>query len=229
MTPAAFLAHLVNEGASLTVAGDRIRVEAPIGMLTPAVKRALADNKAALLGLLRFADEYRAVLADAGMDEAAFRDAQARLIDELGPALATAIHRSVDGAYSTESRISVPPRPSRSDAEAAETGLPVGDKPWKAEERRAAGLCGGTRFPANGGGRVDFEGSAYVGQVKHVRRLSLAGLEALAVEVASIGAAQGKAGVVVVKRRAGSGCLTTRLVVMTDDTFKRLTGKSRHE
>jgi hypothetical protein len=80
----------------------------------------------------------------------------------------------------------------------------------------------GTRYPANGGGRVDFEGPAYVGQVKHVRRLSLAALEALAVEVADIGTAQGKTGVVIVKRRAGIGCPTTRLVVMTDATFQRL-------
>jgi hypothetical protein len=55
---------------------------------------------AALLAhlVMRFADEYRAVLADATMDDAAFRDAQIRLIDELGPPLATAIHRRVDGA-----------------------------------------------------------------------------------------------------------------------------------
>lgn len=102
----------------------------------------------------------------------------------------------------------------------------MSDKPWKAEERRAAALCGGTRFGANGGGRVDFEGPAYVGQVKHVRRLSLAALEALAVEIANIGTAQGKAGVVIVKRRAGSGCPTTRLVVMTDATFQRLADRA---
>jgi hypothetical protein len=69
---------------------------------------------------------------------------------------------------------------------------------------------------------VDFEGPAYVGQVKHVRRLSLGALEALAVEVASIAATRRRAGVVIVKRRAGSGCPTTRLVVMTDATFQRL-------
>jgi hypothetical protein len=80
----------------------------------------------------------------------------------------------------------------------------VGDKPWKAEELQAAALCGGTRFPANGGGRVDIEGPAYLGQVKHVRRLSLAALETLAVEVANIAATRGKAGVVIVKRRAAA-------------------------
>lgn len=97
------------------------------------------------------------------------------------------------------------------------------DKPWKAEERRAAALCGGTRFPANVGGRLDFESERYVGQVKHVRRLSLATLERIAVETGRLGATRGKAGVVVVKRRAGCGHATARIVVMTDATFGRLT------
>lgn len=39
------------------------------------------------------------------------------------------------------------------------------------------------RYAANSGGRVDVEGPQVVAQVKHVRRLSLAALEALAVEV----------------------------------------------
>jgi len=101
----------------------------------------------------------------------------------------------------------------------------MSDKAWKAEERRAAALCRGTRFPANVGGRVDFEGTDFVGQVKHVRRLSLAALEALAVEVQRIGTTRAKAGVVVVKRRAGRGCPTVRLIVMTDETFERFTGR----
>jgi len=96
------------------------------------------------------------------------------------------------------------------------------DRPWKAEERRAAALCGGTRFPANVGGPLDFETERYVGQVKHVQRLSLAGLERLAVEVERLGDTRGKAGVVIVKRRAGCGHATARLVVMTDEGFRRL-------
>ncbi|MBI4637615.1 MAG: hypothetical protein HY727_14815 [Candidatus Rokubacteria bacterium] len=98
------------------------------------------------------------------------------------------------------------------------------DKPWKQEERRAAALCGGTRFPANVGGPLDFEGPGYVGQVKHVRRLPLAALEGLAGEVERIGLSRTppKAGVVVVKRRAGRGQRTTRLVVMTEAAFRAL-------
>ncbi len=46
---------------------------------------------------------------------------------------------------------------------------------------------GGTRYPANPGGRVDLEFDRYVAQVKHIARLSLAQLEALAVEIAGEG------------------------------------------
>lgn len=88
---------------SSVVVGDRLRVETPRGLLTPAVREALATNKAALLELLRFADEYRTVLKDTTMSQPAFHDAQARLIDELGPSLATAIHQSVEREYATGS------------------------------------------------------------------------------------------------------------------------------
>lgn len=99
------------------------------------------------------------------------------------------------------------------------------DRPWKAEERHVARLLGGQRYPANSGGRVDVESVHCLAQVKHVRRLSLAALERLAVEVERVGAMRTKAGVVVVKRRAGRGCPTARLVVMTDATFERLSGR----
>ncbi len=100
------------------------------------------------------------------------------------------------------------------------------DRPWKAEERQAAALLGGARFKANTGGALDFESdgyvgqmkhetNAYVGQVKHVRRLSLATLEALALEVKRI---------VVVKRRAGKGQTTPRLVVLTEAAWRELNG-----
>jgi len=97
-------------------------------------------------------------------------------------------------------------------------------RPWKRAERQAAALFGGRRFPANTGDAVDFETATVVGQVKHVRHLSLAGLEALAVEAERIGALRTlpKAGVVIVKRRAGRGRSTTRIVVMTDAAWRRL-------
>jgi hypothetical protein len=79
------------------------------------------------------------------------------------------------------------------------------DRPWKARERQVARLCGGQRYPANGGGRVDVEGPTVMAQVKHVRVLSLAAMEALAVEMESIGLERGKLGLVFVKRRAVGG------------------------
>lgn len=95
----------------------------------------------------------------------------------------------------------------------------MSDRPWKAEERRVAHLLGGHRYPANSGGRVDVAGPGIVAQVKHVRRLSLARLEALAVELEALGTQRGKVGIVIVKRRAGRGQPTPRLVVMTQAAF----------
>ncbi len=96
----------------------------------------------------------------------------------------------------------------------------MADKAWKQEERNVARLICGSRYPANQGGRVDVEGPSTIAQVKHVQRLSLAQLEALAVEMAALGATRGKTGVVVVKRRAGRGIVTPRLVVMTEGVFR---------
>jgi hypothetical protein len=98
----------------------------------------------------------------------------------------------------------------------------VSDHAWKVQERRAARLCGGQRYPANSGGRVDVEGPQVVAQVKHVRVLSLAALEALACEIEGIGRERGKLGVVFVKRRAGRGCPTPGLVVMTETVWEQL-------
>jgi hypothetical protein len=98
----------------------------------------------------------------------------------------------------------------------------VSDKCWKAEERCSARLLDGARYPANSGGRVDVEGATFVAQVKHLRACSLATLEALAVEMAAIGQQRGKVGVVVVKRRAGIGRSTPRLLVMTEAVFQTL-------
>jgi len=96
------------------------------------------------------------------------------------------------------------------------------DKPWKQEERNAARLLGGKRYPANSGGRVDVESPTLVVQVKHVQRLSLAQLEALAVEIEQIGAEKGKTGILVIKRRAGRGHPTKALVILTEAAFLAL-------
>src|SRR5712692_1899744 len=96
------------------------------------------------------------------------------------------------------------------------------DRPWKQEERAVARLMGAQRYPANGGGRVDVESPDVVVQVKHVRTCSLANLEALAVEMTAIGKKRGKLGLVVVKRRAGRGQQTPRLIVLTEDSFRAI-------
>ncbi len=98
----------------------------------------------------------------------------------------------------------------------------MADKPWKREERKAAALIAGARYPANLGRRVDAEGPELIAQVKHVQRLSLAQLEALAGELAQLGTERSKVAVVMVKRRAGRGSVTARLVVMTQEVFNVL-------
>jgi hypothetical protein len=93
---------------------------------------------------------------------------------------------------------------------------------WKHEERAVARLLGGTRYPANSGGRVDVESPRVLAQVKHRRVCSLAELERLALELEALGRARGKLGVVIVKRRAGRGTPTPRLVIMTATVYRQL-------
>jgi len=93
---------------------------------------------------------------------------------------------------------------------------------WKQVERDAAALFGARRFPANMGGRLDFEGPLFVGQVKNPRVLSLAAIERLAIEMTLAGARHDKTGVVVVKRSAGAGVPTPFLVVMTQASWNDL-------
>ncbi len=95
-------------------------------------------------------------------------------------------------------------------------------KHWKQLERDVARLLGGSRYPANSGGRVDVESPTLVVQVKHVQRMSLAQLEALAVEMEEIGKERGKVGVVGVKRRAGRGRSTRTLIILTEAAFLAL-------
>jgi pyochelin synthetase len=52
MTAAALLAELRNRGAALAVVGDKLRVEAPVGTITPEIREALARHKATLLAML---------------------------------------------------------------------------------------------------------------------------------------------------------------------------------
>jgi len=103
-------------------------------------------------------------------------------------------------------------------------GGSMADKAWKQEERKVGLLVGSHRYPANSGRRVDCESERVVAQVKHVQRLSLAQLEALAVEIAALGEEQDKIDLLVVKRRAGRGKGTPGPVVLTEDAWRKLVG-----
>ena len=101
----------------------------------------------------------------------------------------------------------------------------MSDRPWKQEERAVAALIGGRRHPANQGGAVDVESSWLCVQVKHRRVCSLAELEALALEAERQGQQRNKVGVVVVKRRAGKGTRTPRLLVLTEAMWTAMSGR----
>jgi tubulysin polyketide synthase-like protein len=94
MTATILLAELYLQGASVSASGGRLRVEAPPGVLTASTREALATQKADILPLLPAVEEY-CVLLRSDMDGSVFLDAQARLIDELGPGLATVIRQAV--------------------------------------------------------------------------------------------------------------------------------------
>lgn len=53
MTPAELLTHLRLNDASIAAEGDQLRLNAPSGVVTPALREALAANKPALLALLQ--------------------------------------------------------------------------------------------------------------------------------------------------------------------------------
>ena len=53
MTAPELLAALTSVGATVQAVGDRLRIEAPPGALSPQLRSALAEQKPALLALLR--------------------------------------------------------------------------------------------------------------------------------------------------------------------------------
>lgn len=66
------------------------------------------------------------------------------------------------------------------------------------------------------------ESARYVAQVKYVARLSLAELEWLALEIAAIGQEKNKIGLVVLKRKAGRGCKTPRLICIPEEVWRMM-------
>ena len=85
---------------------------------------------------------------------------------------------------------------------------------WKQFERDCAAFFGTARFPANTGGKVDFESEFVVAQCKLVRTMSLSNLTQLAEQMANT-AAGNQVGIVCVKLRRGRGRKSAPLVVMT--------------
>jgi len=94
------------------------------------------------------------------------------------------------------------------------------DKPWKAFEREAAKLIGGKRYWSNSGEKYDIESELFLGQCKHVQRLSLTEMESLAHDAQEN--AGSRIGIVVVKRRAGKGRNTHALVILDERAFRLL-------
>jgi hypothetical protein len=76
---------------------------------------------------------------------------------------------------------------------------------------------------------LDFTSGVLLGRPRHVRRLSLAQLEALPVGLEQAAARVSKAGVAVVKRKIGAGHKTPQLLVITEASWRRLTGAPEPE
>ncbi len=101
MRPAALLAHLRERGVILSARGDRLRVEAPRGVLTPDIRAALAEHKADVVPLLWYQEALRRwwALTAQGADAAPAAIAETyqtivRLMDEVGGPTATRLRRS---------------------------------------------------------------------------------------------------------------------------------------
>ena len=75
----------------------------------------------------------------------------------------------------------------------------------------------------------DFTSGVLLGRPRHIRRMSLAQLEALAVGLKQAAARVSKAGVAVVKRKASPGHQTPRLIVIAEAGWCRLTGAPEPE
>lgn len=102
----------------------------------------------------------------------------------------------------------------------------MSDRAWKKHERDVAALIGGKRYPANLGASVDCESDRFVTQCKLVQRMSLEEISALTEDVTAEGLTrhnEPKLGLLCIKVRRGKGKPSPVLVVMTSETFTRLT------
>jgi hypothetical protein len=101
VSASSFLVTLWRRGLVLRLSDDRSRILVPRSRLTPELRERLVRDAPEILKLLTYIDEYRGLIrnafavmvhtysADKVLRE--FADDQARLTDELGPALASVI------------------------------------------------------------------------------------------------------------------------------------------
>ncbi len=109
MTACALLADLIGKGIVLRLSEDRLRILVPREVLTPDLREALLGVKPQLLPLLELTEQYRRLLrrawaptaddSEGRRDRLRFADEQARLLDELGPALAGVLAESEAQAW----------------------------------------------------------------------------------------------------------------------------------
>ena len=102
---------------------------------------------------------------------------------------------------------------------------------WKKAERDVARKVGGTRYPANTGGRVDVESKDHLIQIKERQRCSMREAEAIAVEMERLATQKSppRIGTFWFKRSAGRGVETPWLVIMTEATWTAMNGASPRE
>jgi hypothetical protein len=101
MSASSFLADLWQRGVVLRLSDDRNRILVPRNRLSPELRERLVHDKPEIMRLLAYVDEYRALIrnafaimvhhASALKGLRVFDDDQARLTDELGPALAAVV------------------------------------------------------------------------------------------------------------------------------------------
>ena len=101
MSVSSFLADLWQRGVVLRLSEDRNRILVPRRQLSPELRERIAHDKSEIVKLLAYVEEYRALIrnafaimvhhSSAWMALREFADDQARLTDELGPALTSAI------------------------------------------------------------------------------------------------------------------------------------------
>jgi hypothetical protein len=104
MSPSRLLADLWQRGVVLRLSDDRNRIVAPRRRLSAETRARLAQERREILDLLAYVEEYQALIRNAfaimlhhassaqGLRQLA--DDQARLTDELGPALTSVIRDS---------------------------------------------------------------------------------------------------------------------------------------